>query len=461
MSKIKTIDIPCPHCKEKNPFTIYQSVNVDISPELKEKTLKGEIFNYHCEHCNKDSTIPYPMLYNDMTNKFMVYFADINQIEEFEFMNQDENELIQKVMSNITRRGVTTWQDFIEKVTILENGYDDRIVEIVKFNAIKCILQENKKEKIHNVVIGDLTEDKLLKYIIFTDKANTQGFGLTITKEIYEDELKIYGEWIKHYDNCIVDKDFIEKLIDDKHNSLPDELETDYRELIGVYDSNNVFHICMKDYTFKKELSINDHVVIETKNDRLRAKVVKIKKVLNSHLPKYCSKYDKIVSVIKNGDEIQKEVFNENEIDIETLNNALKEYKDKPNVGNFMKLMDALSKRYLLMPVTIEFSNEDIEQFKNSSKGNTISLNQDAPITTIKFTDDNGKQFACLHTEQSKAEKVEPTSVLRLWFTDALDMINKIPHINGVVINPNDEKIIITFDMLRPYLERLNKGENK
>lgn len=460
MSKVKTIEIPCPHCNEKNAFTIFDSVNVDLSPELKEKTLKGEIFNYHCEHCNKDSTIPYPVLYHDMTNGFMVYFADKNQIEEFEFMNNDENELIQAVMKNLTRRGVTTWQDFIEKVTILENGYDDRIVEIVKYNATKFIEKE-EKEKIYNIVIGNITEDKLLKYIVFTDKANTQGFGLTITKEIYEDELKTYGEWVKCYDNCIVDREFIEKLIYDKHNSLPDELETDYRELIGVYDSNNVFHICMKDYTFKEKLSIDDHVMIETENDRLRAKVVKIKKVLNSHLPKYCSKYDKIVSVIKNGDEIQKEVFNENEIDIETLNIALKDYKEKSNVGNFMKLIDALSKRYLLMPVKIEFSNEDIEQFKNSVKGNTISLNQDAPITTIKYTDEDGKQYACLHTEHEKAEKVEPTSVLRLWFTDALDMINKIPHINGVVINPNDEKIIIKFDMLRPYLEKLNKGENK
>jgi len=75
MSKITKREIPCPKCGEINDFRIYNSINVTISPELKEKVLDDEIFTYKCSHCGEKTRILYPLLYNDMDNKFMIMFG--------------------------------------------------------------------------------------------------------------------------------------------------------------------------------------------------------------------------------------------------------------------------------------------------------------------------------------------------------------------------------------------------
>jgi hypothetical protein len=43
MSKIDTIEIECPECKEKQPTTVWHSLNSSLDPEDKELLLAGKI----------------------------------------------------------------------------------------------------------------------------------------------------------------------------------------------------------------------------------------------------------------------------------------------------------------------------------------------------------------------------------------------------------------------------------
>ncbi len=67
MSKISKRPIPCPSCGHTGEFTFWDSVNVDLDPEMREKVLRGELFRWTCPNCGE--TFPAPNLH--------IYYPDV------------------------------------------------------------------------------------------------------------------------------------------------------------------------------------------------------------------------------------------------------------------------------------------------------------------------------------------------------------------------------------------------
>lgn len=74
MSEVKKETIICPHCQAKGKMDIWNSVNVDLDPKLREKIFNEELFLYHCPNCGETTGVPYGTLYHDMTHHFMLFF---------------------------------------------------------------------------------------------------------------------------------------------------------------------------------------------------------------------------------------------------------------------------------------------------------------------------------------------------------------------------------------------------
>lgn len=74
MSSFRKIKITCPDCNTEGEYTVWDSVNVDLDPELKSKVMDGSLFTWVCPKCKKSFNAPYSFLYHDMTHNFMVYF---------------------------------------------------------------------------------------------------------------------------------------------------------------------------------------------------------------------------------------------------------------------------------------------------------------------------------------------------------------------------------------------------
>jgi len=74
MSSFTNQKIECPQCGTEGNFTVWQSVNVDLNPDLKSKVLDGSLFEWTCPQCGKTFNVPYTFLYHDMTHNFMVQF---------------------------------------------------------------------------------------------------------------------------------------------------------------------------------------------------------------------------------------------------------------------------------------------------------------------------------------------------------------------------------------------------
>ena len=131
MSSYKVHTIKWPKCGASGKFTAWDSVNVDLMPKMKEKVLSGDLFRWTCPECRETFTIPYPMLYHDMTNKIMVYhLLQRNNPSDSNVVN-----LLGKtgLMSDYTLRSCYSVDDFREKVAQLDAGIDVRIVEFLKY----------------------------------------------------------------------------------------------------------------------------------------------------------------------------------------------------------------------------------------------------------------------------------------------------------------------------------------
>lgn len=138
MSMMKKVKVVCEECGKEFEAERYDSINVDLDPELREKFLFDELYVFKCPHCGHIHYKPYPVLYHDMKHKFMVQSGNITDV--LSFINQkmpdnDIGDLTRNMMKDYVKTGATSTILATEKVVALENGLDHRIATITRVIA--------------------------------------------------------------------------------------------------------------------------------------------------------------------------------------------------------------------------------------------------------------------------------------------------------------------------------------
>jgi hypothetical protein len=86
--KGRSFEVECPECHTKQKTYVWHSVNVAVSPELKEKLFNGEINVFNCAGCGEVRPLHVPLLYNDMQKKVLVWYFPLSDIEKEGFLDQ-------------------------------------------------------------------------------------------------------------------------------------------------------------------------------------------------------------------------------------------------------------------------------------------------------------------------------------------------------------------------------------
>ncbi len=139
MSKSHIGEITCPRCHTKGEFEVWDSINADLHPDLREKLFSNELFEYTCPLCEAHITVHYGTLYHDMTHKFMLFY-DYAKPEDFDYSPLEMPEGIG--LEGYTYRVVFGLARLMEKILILENGLDDLVVEHMKYMTSHVIMPE-------------------------------------------------------------------------------------------------------------------------------------------------------------------------------------------------------------------------------------------------------------------------------------------------------------------------------
>ena len=185
MSENKTVKaVVCPMCGELGKAEIYTSVNVVKNKSCRGRVLDGSLFAWTCPSCGYNARLTYPILYNDMKNRFMVYL--IPKIDRFQLWDKELEDKYSN-LRNISKRVVSDFNSFKEKIFIFESRLDDMAVELTK-----VAISQTVSKKLGGVEVHD-------GYLSMYDReSNTMGFtyftGDERTPYVQTARLEIYGK---------------------------------------------------------------------------------------------------------------------------------------------------------------------------------------------------------------------------------------------------------------------------
>ena len=176
--------VVCPMCGELSKAVVYTSVNATINSSLRDKVLDGELFAWKCPSCGYSARLTYPILYNDMKNRFMVYL--IPKIERFQLWDKELEEKYAN-LRNISKRVVSDFNSFKEKIFIFESKLDDMAVELTKVAISQTVSKKLGGVEIHEGYLS-----------MYDRESNTMGFtyftGDERTPYVQTARLEIYGK---------------------------------------------------------------------------------------------------------------------------------------------------------------------------------------------------------------------------------------------------------------------------
>jgi len=131
MTKLSTREfVLCPHCDSSQDFKIYDSINVTLNPDFKEKLLNGELTTFKCENCGYSVETAYLLLYHDMDKKLMIYLDPNSELCEEQL---EESSMLPSMLDpSYQFRIVTTRNELVEKILIFEYNLDDLPLELLK-----------------------------------------------------------------------------------------------------------------------------------------------------------------------------------------------------------------------------------------------------------------------------------------------------------------------------------------
>lgn len=156
MSKVSKEKIVCTHCQTEGEFDFWESVNVDLDPELREKVFSEEIFIWTCPSCGQKFFIPYSTLYHDMKNNFMIMYCPERTGEE-----QCEISEIYDVLGirqQYTLRMVYGVDELKEKILILEQNLNDIAIEKLKYHILQYELPNEDINLLYAHILTDSPE---------------------------------------------------------------------------------------------------------------------------------------------------------------------------------------------------------------------------------------------------------------------------------------------------------------
>ena len=127
--------VTCPKCGHRFETTLWETVNCEIDADLPQKLISGEFFSRVCPGCGNTFHVEHPLLYNDLDHDT---FIQVVQSEKEYRSALEQGDFITSMIANY--RVVLSTAALSEKVTALENGLDDRVIELCRYMCLSSLV---------------------------------------------------------------------------------------------------------------------------------------------------------------------------------------------------------------------------------------------------------------------------------------------------------------------------------
>ena len=191
MSIKRTIQITCPKCQHTSDFTMWQSMNTSLDPELKAGVRDRTVFLFTCPECGAQTYIDYGFLYHQMEDRIMIHYANSDEnaeeIKEMLIKRGNSDEDFDSMLNNMMRdsyliRIVRSQNELREKLAVFDAGLDDRIIEI--FKVIVLVQLQHKNPDIKEPSLYFFSSDN--KYYIQVISEGKPVGDIQMSEELYK-----------------------------------------------------------------------------------------------------------------------------------------------------------------------------------------------------------------------------------------------------------------------------------
>lgn len=215
-------EIKCPKCANLSELTLWQSITVSDSQDLKEDLLKGKVNIFRCSSCGAVVLVPMPLLYHDEDKRIMISFSPcedsdrirlFNEVKETSRSSGELNEL-----SDYNLRFVTTYNELLEKILIFDSELSDKVIEVLK---LLILMQDSDKMDDRLCMFGKVDGEQI--EFMVQDKKEEQIYTSRVPMDTYNTVFKSLKEsGVKNYsfDWEIVDADYAATLLRGSNNNL-------------------------------------------------------------------------------------------------------------------------------------------------------------------------------------------------------------------------------------------------
>ena len=180
--------VTCPSCGAKLTAEVVTTIR-ENNEAAWQALVQRRLNVCHCPHCDQDFMVERPLVYRDETQPFILYYIDTTPETDQNALERQIDDMATEIAEAegvekpIVRLTVTLW-DFIEKIFIWRNGYDDRLIEFAKQQLFRNTDLDKMSRLQHRLLLDFSNEDpNVLAFIIFDRETNQPVGGIHVPLE--------------------------------------------------------------------------------------------------------------------------------------------------------------------------------------------------------------------------------------------------------------------------------------
>ena len=213
MSKNHIEKIKCSKCNAESEMLVWETMDTSTDPQLKAQIRNGDCFGWHCPHCDNKSLIFYPTIYHQVNEHYIICYVPGNPSSAVEYMKNinENNQSGYDFNDNYTKRVVTDINQLREKLLILDEGLDDRIIEIMKVFAMAEI-QKSFSDLTVSEIYFNKEQDGTYNLAVKFD--NGQWGSTDFAMDSYDQVVKTFKTSLAVDDEVIIDTEWAISMIE-------------------------------------------------------------------------------------------------------------------------------------------------------------------------------------------------------------------------------------------------------
>ncbi|HEY5653220.1 MAG TPA: CpXC domain-containing protein [Pontiella sp.] len=201
MSISRTVNISCPSCGTQQNVKLYEAINVQTDPQLKDALMHNQLNRVKCTDCDLDFRIDLPVLYNDPKNNIMIHWVPENEnmnrediLEEFELSLEQMSEVMPDGVSLPNVRLVMSRVELVELIYMIEDGLNQRVVEYVKYSIYTHNVETVDPHRYRLLLNVQDSTDEEFCFVMQNVQDQTLGKVLRYGRSAYQSMCELFNE---------------------------------------------------------------------------------------------------------------------------------------------------------------------------------------------------------------------------------------------------------------------------